>query len=198
MMTLESNLQSEGDIARLYKGRYEDITKATNGSNPNSDNLIIALKDRLSKEADYGDYQESKKVEMANQLAVLNMELVSEKKSVKMKEETTDKVRKGLIEEERAKLRLDKELEEKEKKIEFLESEMDRLRDERNEQRAYSQQLYEELWENEGYGEHEEAETGNAEATESSKAETVHSRPKISRREADKIFVPHSALAQIA
>ena len=78
---------------------------------------------------------------------------------------------------------------EKDKKIEYLESETERLRDDRNEQREYCQQLYEELWGAEEYPEYEEAETGKTERAEAGRAESSD-KPKISRKEADKVVVP--------
>lgn len=68
MMTLKSMLQSEGDVARLYKGRYEDVSKATSGSNPTSDNLVVALRERLDKETSYSSSREAKQTELMDQI----------------------------------------------------------------------------------------------------------------------------------
>ena len=74
--------------------------------------------------------------------------------------------------------------------IGYLESETERLRDDRNEHKAYSQQLYEELWTSEENGRHERGGTATDEGPEHSRAEASDSKPRISRREADKVVVP--------
>ena len=119
-----------------------------------------------------------------------SLELYSEKKEAKNKEQKNEKILKDLIAVERMNKESNQELKEKEKKIEFLESETERLREDRNEQRGYCQQLYEELyWGNEEHEGHEEAEAGRTERAEASRAESSD-KSKISRKEADKVVVP--------
>ena len=149
---------------------------------PNSDALVIALKDRLDHEASYVDSQETKIVDLKSQLSDVNLELHSEKQEVMNRERKSERIFEKLVDRERK----DKE---KDKKIEYLESETERLRDDRNEQREYCQQLYEELWGAEEYPEYEEADTGKTERAEAGRAESSD-KPKISRKEADKVVVP--------
>ena len=182
IMKLSNELQNEHNVARMYRGRFNDITKGTSGKDPNSDALVIALKDRLDHEASYVDSQETKIVDLKSQLSDVNLELHSEKQEVMNRERKSERIFEKLVDRERK----DKE---KDKKIEYLESETERLRDDRNEQREYCQQLYEELWGAEEYPEYEEAETGKTERAEAGRAESSD-KPKISRKEADKVVVP--------
>ena len=43
-------LNCEGEVARLYKGRFEEITKVTSGMDSETKTLTLALKDRLDRE----------------------------------------------------------------------------------------------------------------------------------------------------
>ena len=189
IMRLSNALQNEYNVARMYRGRFDDITKGTSGKDPNSDALVIALKDRLDHEASYVDSQETKIVDLKSQLADINLELHSEKQEVVNRERKSERILEKLIDRERNDKESEKKLREKERKIEYLESETERLRDDRNEQREYCQELYEELWGNEEYPEHEEAETGRTERAEAGRAESSD-KSKISRKEADKVVVP--------
>ena len=146
IMRLSNALQSENNAARIYRGRFDDITKGTSGKDPNSDSLVIALKDRLDREASYLDSQGTKIVDLKNQIADVNLELHSEKQEVMNRERKSERILEKLIDKERKDKESEKELREKGRKIEYLESETERLRDDRNEQREYCQQLYEELW----------------------------------------------------
>ena len=189
IMRLSNALQNEHNVARTYRGRFDDITKGTSGKDPNSDALVIALKNRLDHEASYVDSQETKIVDLRSQLADINLELHSEKQEVMNRERKSERILEKLIDKERNDKESEKKLREKERKIEYLESETERLRDDRNEQREYCQQLYEELWGTEEYPEHEEAETGKTERAEAGRAESSD-KSKISRKEADKVVVP--------
>ena len=189
IVRLSNALQNEHNVAKTYRGRFDDITRGTSGKDPNADALVIALKDRLDHEASYVDSQETKIVDLKSQLSDINLELHSEKQEVMDRERKSERFLENLIERERNDKESEKKLREKERKIEFLESETERLRDDRNEQREYCQELYEELWGNEEYPEHEEAETGRTERAEAGRAESSD-KSKISRKEADKVVVP--------
>ena len=74
--------------------------------------------------------------------------------------------------------------------IAFLESEVTRLRNDRNEECQYNQQLWEEINEQ---GEHQEVHENRdvfEEVSEIGHKDHEDSKPRISRREADKIVVP--------
>ena len=153
IMKLNTTIQSEYNVAKMHKGRYDDLTKGTSGKEPTSDALVQALKDRLDREASYVDSQETKIVDLKDQLADTKVELYSEKREVTNREQKNEKILEELSDKECSNRESEKELREKERKIEYLESEIERLRDDRNEQRGYCQQLYEELWESEEYAE---------------------------------------------
>ena len=189
-LTLQSMVQSEGDVAKLYKGRYEDITQHMANAESNPDNMVRALKQRLDRETDYTLQQVSLRHKEGERLRDMTTEMKVQEYEAEKNMKANDRIRKKLEKEEQAQSRLGKMHDEKDKRIEFLESETDRLRDDRNEHKAYSQQLYEELWASEDYGKHEEKGTAAEEVPESSKADSSDSKSRISRREADKVIVP--------
>lgn len=197
-MTLQSMIQSEGDIAKLYKGRFEDIAQSAVGTDSNSEIIMKALQSRLDYEADNTDFHRVKRDEAVQEMRDMRTEL--KVKEYEYEAEKGDKVLTRFGNGSKKKR--------KEgnitigsgrnpnpnwvKRIKGLESDTDRLRDDQNEQKACSQQLYEELWENEEYGHREVNEEATAEASESSKLESSESKSRISRREADKIVAPPS------
>ena len=61
-------VQSEGDIAKLYKGRYEDITQEIVGADKSSNNMVKCLKLRLDREAVFSDHQVSLRREVGEEL----------------------------------------------------------------------------------------------------------------------------------
>ena len=189
IMRLNNTLQSEYHVARMHRGRFDDITKGISDKEPTADDLVQALKDRLDREASYIDSQEVKINNLKGQLADVQVELYSEKREITNKEKKNEKILKELSDKGRNNRGSEKELQEKDRQIEYLESETDRLRDDRNEQREFCQLLYEELWGSEEYPEHEEAETGKTERAEAGRAESSD-KSKISRKEADKVVVP--------
>ena len=196
-LTLQSMVQSEGDVAKLYKGRYEDITQQMANAESNPDNMVRALKSRLDRETEYTLQQVALRQKEGEKLKDMTTEMKVQEFEVEKSTKVNDRLRKKLEEEEQARSRIGNlyseyksEINEKDKRIEFLEADTDRLRDDRNEHKAYSQQLYEELWASEGYGRHEGEEAKAEEVPESSKAEASDSKSRISRREADKVVVP--------
>ena len=92
IMKLSNELQNEHNVARMYRGRFNDITKGTSGKDPNSDALVIALKDRLDHEASYVDSQETKIVDLKSQLSDVNLELHSEKQEVMNRERKSERI----------------------------------------------------------------------------------------------------------
>ena len=44
IMKLNTTLQSEYNVARMYRGRYDDLTKGTSGKEPKSDPLVQGIK----------------------------------------------------------------------------------------------------------------------------------------------------------
>ena len=187
ILSLETMLNCEGEVARLYKGRFEEITKVTSGMDSETKTLTLALKDRLDREVSASGSKEATISELRDEVEDVRKQYRMEKWQADLNERNKDKFLKELSEQERANQKSNREIEEQNKKVEHLESETERLRDDRNEHKAYCQQLYEELWGNGGYGEHEEAEAEKTERGEALKAEAS----RISRREADKIVVPH-------
>lgn len=73
-MTLQSMIQSEGDIAKLYKGRYEDIAQSAVGTDSNSEIIMKALKSRLDYEADNTDFHRVKRDEAVQEMRDMRTE----------------------------------------------------------------------------------------------------------------------------
>ncbi len=195
-LTLQSIAQSEGDVARLYKGRYEDLTKELPGSESNSDSMVKALKTRLDNEKNYVLQQVSLRQKETDELKEVTREINAQKYENQKMKMIEDRLRKRIHEENAENQRIyemrDKsrsEVHELDEKVAFLESETDRLRGGRDEYWAYSQELYEELWENEN-GNQQRNEENTEETEESAKAGSSESKSRISRREADKVIVP--------
>lgn len=138
-------VQSKGDVARLYKDRFEDITRATSCTDKNSDNIMKALKDRLDHEVDRTDYRRVIRDEAEQERREMENKLRAKEHEAERDERGLNRVRKRLEDEEKRRQQSDSGLNEKDKRIEFLESETDRLRDDRNKHKAYCQQLHEEL-----------------------------------------------------
>ena len=111
---------NEHNVARMFRGRYDDITRGTNGKDPNSDSLVIALKDRLDREASYADTQETKIVDLRSQLSDVNLELHSEKQEVMNRERKSESFLEKLIDKERNEKESEKKLREKDRRIEYL------------------------------------------------------------------------------
>ena len=44
-MTHQAMIQSAGDVARMYKGRYEHMAQSAMGKDPNTDQIIQSLKE---------------------------------------------------------------------------------------------------------------------------------------------------------
>ena len=80
IMRLNNTLQSEYHVARMYRGRFDDITKGISDKEPTADVLVQALKDRLDREASYIDSQEVKINNLRDQLADAQVELYSERR----------------------------------------------------------------------------------------------------------------------
>ena len=194
--TQQAMIQSEGDVARMYKGRFEYITQSSLGKDPDTDQLIKSLKSRLDQEATYTKNYMHQNDKMSDEMSDMARKLNSEEYRAKQNSRVLDKTQAQLEQEEHIRSRLDKinrdskdEMNQKDERIAYLSSENDRLRDDRNEQRAYSQELYEELWNHEEYGTYGTTEEEHAEAR-SSKTEASESNSRISRKEADKVVVP--------
>ena len=148
------------------------------------------MKLRLDRETDCTLQQVSLRHKEGERLREMTTEMKIQESEVEKSMKANDRLRKKLEEEEQARSRLGSLHNESKSEVEFLESETDRLRDDRNEHKAYSQQLYEELWASEDYGKREKGETAAEETHESNKADASDSKPRISRREADKVIVP--------
>ena len=194
--TQQAMIQSEGDVARMYKGRFEHITQSSLGKEPDTDQLIKSLKSRLDQEATYTKNYMHQNDKMSDEMSDMARKLNSEEHRAKQNSRVLDRTQAQLEQEEQIRSRLDQinrdsknEMNQKDERIAYLSSENDRLRDDRNEQRAYSQELYEELWNHEEYGTYETTEEAHAEA-KSSKTEASESNSRISRKEADKVVVP--------
>ena len=74
-ITLQAMIQSESDVAKLYKGRYEHIAQSALGKDPSSDHIIKSLKSRLDHEADHTDIYRRKHTKASEELNEMRMEL---------------------------------------------------------------------------------------------------------------------------
>ena len=154
--THQAMIQSEGDVARLYKGRFEQITQNSLGKDPDTDQLIRSLKNRLDQEATYTKNYMHQNDKMSDEVSDMTRKLNSEEYKAKQNSRVLDRTQMQLEQEEQIRSRLDQmnreskdEMSRKDERIAYLTSENDRLRDDRNEHKAYSQELYEELWNHE-------------------------------------------------
>ena len=192
-------IQSEGDVARMHKGRYEHIAQSAMGKDPSTDQIIQSLRSRLDHEANHAKTSREKHGKASMELDEIKMKLKTEEYI--MNQSNVTRYMNEPVRSWRKKIKYGQgwtrlnyqskhEMEQKDKRIEFLASENDRLRDDRNEHRAYSQELYVQLVENEEYGTYEVGEEAHAEAAESSKGEANESKSRISRRKSDKVVVP--------
>ena len=83
-MTLQSFVQSKGDVAKFYKGRYEDITQGMVGAAEiDPDGIVKALKNRLDREADHSLHQVSLRHKEGERLRDLNTEMRVQEHEVK-------------------------------------------------------------------------------------------------------------------
>ena len=189
-LTLQSMVQSEGDVAKLYKGRYEDMTQQMVNAESNPDNMVKALKKRLDNETQYTLQQISLRSKETEKLREMTNEMKIQEYEAEKSMKASERLRMKLEQEEQIVSRMSNTNNDSKSEIGYLESETERLRDDRNEHKAYSQQLYEELWTSEESGRHERGGTATEEGPEHSRAEASDSKPRISRREADKVVVP--------
>ena len=194
-MTLQAMVQSEGDVARPYKERYEELVLSADDSRP--DSLVLALKGRLDEESGKTGYYKIKRDEADE----VRLKATGEAASARREEERAKKEAQHFrsLYEESEKKRVNSEkmygesgtkLTSKNDEIKFLESENERLRQDRNEHRDYCQQLYEEMMENNGIADDEGAEGTRSDISEVSKTDPSEHKSRISRKESDKVVVP--------
>ena len=139
--TQQAMIQSEGDVARMYKGRFEHITQSSLGKDPDTDQLIKSLKSRLDQEATYTKNYMHQNDKMSDEVSDMARKLNSEEYRAKQNSRVLDRTQAQLEQEEQIRSRLDQinrdskdEMNQKDERIAYLSSENDRLRDDRNEQ----------------------------------------------------------------
>ena len=76
--TQQAMIQSEGDVARIYKGRFEHITQSSLGKDPDTDQLIKSLKSRLDQEATYTKNYMHQNDKMSDEVSDMTRKLNSE------------------------------------------------------------------------------------------------------------------------
>eukprot|EP00434_Breviolum_minutum_P033236 symbB.v1.2.029410.t1/scaffold3211.1/size107887/2 len=68
-VTHQAMIQSEGDVARLYKGRYEHMAQSALGKDPSTDQIIKSLKSRLDHEANHTNVYREKHAKASEELS---------------------------------------------------------------------------------------------------------------------------------
>ena len=99
-------VQSEGDVAKLYKGRYEDITQQMANAESNPENMVKALKSRLNRETEYTLQQVSLRQKEGERLRDMTTEMKVQELEAEKNTKVNDRLRKKLEEEEQARLRI--------------------------------------------------------------------------------------------
>ena len=99
-LTLQSMIQSEGDVAKLYKGRYEDMTQQMANAESNPDNMVKALKKRLDNETQYTLQQISLRSKETEKLREMTNEMKIQEYEAEKSMKTSERLRKKLEEEE--------------------------------------------------------------------------------------------------
>ncbi len=196
-MMLKAMLQSENEVARLHEDRFNMITSRSSEGNPLASEIIESLMDRLYREQQDTERVRRTRDEHYQQILQLEPALIREEHEL---ERTEDRMKRlwNDLEKEQSKNAGRTEYKEgslaslksKDEVIEFLESEASRLRDGRNEEIEYNQQLWEEIGEMDEHYKRHDGGGSHGEAGEASSKDHEESKPRISRREADKIAVP--------
>ena len=196
-MMLKTMIQSENEVARMFERRYESIAQQSINGDPLAEHVISTLMDRLQNEQIDTERLRRRKDESDLEAMELRGKYVREEHEL---ERTEDRV-KGLWDIMEKNQQKKSELVEynagattttkkQDEVIAFLESEIERLREGRNEECQYNQQLWEEINEQgEQRGTHEKRDPFE-EVSEIGHKDHEESKPRISRREADKIVVP--------
>ena len=195
-MVLKAMVQSEIEVARKFESRFESITQRSIQGDPLAEHVINALMDRLRDEQLDTERLRIRKDESDLEAMKLRSRCAREEHEL----ERTESRMKGLRElMEKNELKKSEIIEYKtsgsgtsktnDEMVEFLESEVKRLREDRNEECHYNQQLWEEINEQ---GDNKNAQWRDPfeEVSEIGQKQHDESRPRISRREADKIVVP--------
>lgn len=94
--TLQSMMQSENDVAKEYKSRYETITQVTPGGDPATESAINALKDRLDNEEKITEIYRNKRDEADQRSLAHETKLMKEESGLKNTEDRMIQVRKRL------------------------------------------------------------------------------------------------------
>ena len=102
ILSLETMLNCEGEVARLYKGRFEEITKVTSGMDSETKTLTLALKDRLDREVSASGSKEATISELRDEVEDVRKQYRMEKWQADLNERNKDKFLKALSEQERA------------------------------------------------------------------------------------------------
>ena len=196
-MMLIAMIQSENEVARLFENRYESIAQQPINGDPLAENVIGTLMDRLKDEQLNTERLRRRKDESDLEAMQLRGKFIRQEQELERTEDRVKKLWSDLETNQQKKSEMveysssnTSTVKKKDELIAFLESEVTRLRSDRDEERGYNQQLWEEINEQ---GEHRAAHDNKdvfEEVSEIGHKGHDDSKPRISRREADKIVVP--------
>ena len=196
-MMLRAMIQSEDEVARMFERRYESIARQSTNGDPLAENVISTLMDRLKDEQLNTEHFRRKMDESDIEAMKLRTMYLREGHELERTEnrvkdlwnymEKNQHKRSEIVEYNASSASTTKKQDEL---IEFLENEVTRLREDRNEECQYNQQLWEEINEQGEYQEAHENRDLFEEVSEIGHKGHEDSKPRILRREADKIVVP--------
>ena len=196
-MVLKAMIQSEIEVARKFERRYESIAQHSIKGDPLAEHVISKLMDRLRDEQIDTEHLRRRKDESDREAMELRGKCVREEHELE-KTEVSMKSLRNLMDKNQQKnnemieynASANATSRKPDELIEFLESEIERLREGRDEECQYNQQLWEEINEQGDYWNARERRDPFEEVSEIGHKDHDESRPRISRREADKIVVP--------
>ena len=196
-MVLKAMIQSEIEVAKKFERRYESIAQHSIKGDPLAEHVISTLMDRLRDEQIDTEHLRRRKDESDREAMELRGKCVREEHELE-KTEVSMKSLRNLMDKNQQKnnemieynANANATSRKPDELIEFLESEVERLREGRDEECQYNQQLWEEINEQGDYWNARERRDPFEEVSEIGHKDHDESRPRISRREADKIVVP--------
>lgn len=92
-VTHQAMIQSEGDVARLYKGRYEHMAQSAMGKDPSTDQIIQSVRSRLDHEANHAHTYREKHEKANEEFSEMRMKLKTEEYELKQNSKVHDRTR---------------------------------------------------------------------------------------------------------
>lgn len=194
-MMLEAMVNSESEVARLHEERFKMVTSRSIGESPLANDVIQSLMDRLYQEQVGTENAKRKRDESDQKVYRMEAALIREEHELESTEDRAKQLWNRLESEQTKKPNNmgNNESNSADPKImgeiKFLKSDAERLRKDRNEEMENNKQLWDEMEQMEEHQERHEG-GGHFEEMGESSSKSHDDKPRISRREADKIAVP--------